>query len=273
MSAESEEVTVELLHVHLEMRCALRPVYQHRHTVRVGNAYHLPHRIDRSEDVAHMGDTHYLGALREHAGIRFHVKLALIVHRYHPDSHSATGSLKLPRHDVGMVFHHGNDDFIALFHEFLAERGRHEIDALCRSACENHLLGLSGIDETAHRLARRLMQFGCLLRQIVHTTVHVGVGVEILMPHGVEHTKRLLRRGGIVEIYQRSVVDCGGKYGKILAYGVYIVCHNHVLMTVKPFICTCCIPDTCTTRPGNASPQGNADGHGAVRALSCQRPH
>lgn len=41
-----------------------------------------------------------------------------------------------------------------------------------------------------------------LLAQPVDATVHIGVGIEVFVAHGVEHAERLLCRCGVIEINQ-----------------------------------------------------------------------
>ena len=69
------------------------------------------------------------------------------------------------------------------------------------------------------------MQFGGLLTHPMHAPVHIGIHVKILVAHGVEHAKRLLCGCGIIEIYQRLIVNGTAENGKVGPYFIDIV-HN-----------------------------------------------
>ena len=79
------------------------------------------------------------------------------------------------------------------------------------------------MDEVAHLFAGRLMQVGSLLREIVYATMHIGIDIEILVPHGIKHHERLLGRGCIVKIHQRFLVNLAPQNGEILPDFIDIV--------------------------------------------------
>jgi hypothetical protein len=56
-----------------------------------------------------------------------------------------------------MVLHGGDQHFIAGLHAGAAEGLRNEIDAFCRAAHENDLVGVRGVDESLCGLARCLV--------------------------------------------------------------------------------------------------------------------
>ena len=151
-----------------------------------------------------------------------------------------------------MVLHLAEDDFVALAHEGLAEAGSHKVDALRRAAREHYLGRRAGIQEAAHRLAGRLVQFGGLLRKEVHAPVHVGVHVVVFVRHGFHHAAGLLRRGPIVQIDQRTPVNLALQNGEVFPYLLYVV-HLSLIYIV-------CIPNNGSARHGNASPPNGAGG-------------
>src|SRR5664279_5078809 len=55
----------------------------------------------------------------------------------------------------------------------------------------------------ARTLARALIGFGGLVRQIMQAAMHIGVLLGVSLLDAVEHGFRLLRRGRVVEIDQR----------------------------------------------------------------------
>ena len=140
MAAERKEVAVHRLHVYREVGRALGAVNHHGNAVLMGDAYDFLHRIDRSKYVA---DVRHADNLRP-----FGKQLLVFVeHKFAPVGHwndaygdAFLGRLELPRHNVGVVFHDGDDYFVALLHERIAERGSHEVKALGGSAREDDLV-------------------------------------------------------------------------------------------------------------------------------------
>ena len=67
------------------------------------------------------------------------------------------------------------------------------------------------------------MQVCGLLTEIVDAAMHIGIHVEILLAHRIEHAERLLRRSRIVEIYQWFVIDLARQNGEIFPNLIIIV--------------------------------------------------
>ena len=139
---------------------------------------------------------------------------------------SSFHGLELPRDDVRMMLHLCDDHLIALFHLRLTERTGHQIDSLCRTSREDYLLYLIGIDKLAQFFTCFLMQISSLLREVMHPTMHIGIHIEILIAHRIEHTQRLLRGSRVVEIHQRFSINLTSQYREILTYFVDVV---HIL--------------------------------------------
>ena len=201
----------------------LRSVYEHRHAVLMRYAHNLLHGVHCSERIAHVSHTNNLRFLREQLLVCLHVELSAVVHRNHLQRNAAFRCLQLPGNDVRVVLHYGHYHLIAFRHERFAERRSHEIDALGCAAREDYLFCLRRVDKLTHGLACRFVQVGGALREIVYAAVHIGVGVEILFAHGVEHAQRLLRGSSVVEIDERTVVDGARKDWEIGANLIYIV--------------------------------------------------
>ena len=51
------------------------------------------------------------------------------------------------------------------------------------------------------------MKVGSLLREIVNATMHIGIYIEILVAHGIEHAQWLLRGCRIIQIHQWLIID------------------------------------------------------------------
>ena len=85
---------------------------------------------------------------------------------------------EIPRHDVGVVLHDREDDLVALA-EVHAVGGRDEVDRLGGVPGEDDLVGMRGIEEAAHDLARLLVFLGRGIGQEVQPAMDVGVFVGI----------------------------------------------------------------------------------------------
>ena len=79
------------------------------------------------------------------------------------------------------------------------------------------------MDKLAHLLARRLMEVGGLLREVVHTTVHIRIHVEILIAHSIQDTHGFLRGSRIIKIHQRLTIHFASENREILPYLIDIV--------------------------------------------------
>ena len=222
MSAKGEKVAIHRLNIHLEMRCTLGSIHQYGDIVGVSYLDNLLNRINCSKYVAHMGHADDLGLLRDQPFQLIEAEQTIIGNRDMLHHNATLHGLKLPTDDVGMVLHLSDNDLIASLHLTLAERTSHKVNGLGSASCKNDLLNLAGIDKLTHFLASGLMQIGSLLREVMHPTMHIGIHIEVLIPHGVEHHERLLRGGRIVEIDQRFAIDLARQNREIGPYLFYI---------------------------------------------------
>ena len=140
VTAESEEVAVHRLHVYREVGRALGAVNHHGNAMFMGDAYDFVHRIDRSEHVADVRHANNLRPFGKQLLVFVEHKFAPVGHRNDADGDAFLGRLKLPRHNVGVVFHDRDDYFVALLHERITERRGHEVKALGGSAREDDLV-------------------------------------------------------------------------------------------------------------------------------------
>ena len=187
MAAEHKEVAIHLLHVDLEMGCALRPIYYDGNGIFVGNANDFIHRIDGAQHITYLRNADDFGVLVDHVSQRLHVHSAVIVHRYHAQHDAFSCGLQLPRHDIRMVFYGRNNHLVARFHHRFGKARRNKVEPFGGSAREDNLVCAAGVDETAHRFACLFVQIGGLLAQPMHPTMHVCVDIEVLFAHRIKH--------------------------------------------------------------------------------------
>ena len=166
--------------------------------MKVRTAHNLLNGVHRSQHIAYLHNANQSGTRGKQFVHFIENKLTPVVNGYHPNGNTATGSLQLPRHNVAMVFHGGDYHLVARLHKTLAKRRCDKVDTLGCSASKDDFVIAVGIDKLANGTPSSLVQVGCLLRKIVNTSMHVGIGVEILVLHGIEHAKGLLRCRPIV---------------------------------------------------------------------------
>jgi hypothetical protein len=121
---------------------------------------------------------------------------------------------QLPRHDVGMMLHAGDDDFIA----GPDHAGRRKLLAtrlmLSVVAGEDDLLDAGGVQKGAHLFPRLFVGDGGAFRQQMNAAMDVGVIAAVTLADGVNHRFRLLHRSGVIQINQRLAVNPLAQNGK-----------------------------------------------------------
>ena len=68
--------------------------------------------------------------------------------------------------------------------------------------------GLGRVDETARGFASRLIRTRRLFAERMDTAVHVAVVTLVAIAHRIDHCRRVLSAGGVVEIDQRFAAAC-----------------------------------------------------------------
>src|SRR5579872_701383 len=215
MAGKNIEVRVKVANINVEMDGALRTIDQHRNAAGVSDANDLLQRRHCAEHIRHMGDRDDLRPIRQHAFEAFERQRS-VVGDLDPFHHRAFAfAMEMPRHNIRMVLHDGQDDFIAFMDMVETETRRHEIDRLGRVTREDDLLMRRSIQETPHTLARRLVTFRRGISEIMQAAVHVGIFMLIGLAQPIEHLPRLLCRGGVIEIDKRLAIRTLGKDRKI----------------------------------------------------------
>ena len=111
---------------------------------------------------------------------------------------------QLPRHDVGVVLHHRDDDLVA-GPQAGAEGVGAQVQRLGGVLGEDDLLGAGRADELGERGPRALERLGRLGAQQVHGPGDVGVVVQVMIFDRLDHDARLLRGVRAVQVDQRPV--------------------------------------------------------------------
>ena len=154
-----------------------------------------------------MRDGHHAGARVEQLLVLFEEQLAAVVHGNHAQLGALFFAQHLPRHDVGVVLHGGDDDLVALFDVLAAPGTGDQVDAFGGAADEDQLVGGRGIQEMPGLDARLFVGRGGALAQFVHAAMDVGAIHLVEMADGVDHHGGLLRGGGAIQVDQRLAVN------------------------------------------------------------------
>ena len=147
-----------------QMRHALGGIDQHDGAGRVGPAGDFGDRVDRAEHVRHRGDGDDLGALGEQrsSSSSFN-RPSSVIGMWRRTAPGPLGQL-LPRHEVRVVLHRGEQDFVAGLHVRVAPTAGHEVDAGRRAGGEDDFLACRRVDERADFLAGLFVLLGASAR-------------------------------------------------------------------------------------------------------------
>ena len=206
MAGKCIEIAVERLHVHRHVRHRLRAVHQHDRADRVCLLDDRTHRVDGAEGIGTVGDADKLGALRQQFAEPVEQQLTGVIDRDNLERRAHLLAQHLPRHDVGVVFHFRNENLVALPDVGPAPGLGHQIDGLGRAAHEHDFLRAARVEERTEGRARALVGRGGALAQSVHAAMDIGVIEAIVVVQRLDHRRRLLGGGGVVEVHQRLAV-------------------------------------------------------------------
>ncbi len=215
MRGKDEKVTTELGHVDRHMRHRLAAVQEHRNTRSTGLLDNRLGRIDGPERVRDMDDGKKLGPLGQQAVESFQIEFASLSHRNHLERRPGLLRGNLPGHDIGMVLHVRDENFITRLQNRFHEAVRHEIDALGRATGKYDLVRVRRADQAGHFGPGVFVGIGRLFAQVMHATMDVGIFLRVVARQCVDHRLRLLRSGPIVQIGQWLTPHLGLQYGKI----------------------------------------------------------
>ncbi len=197
------KVAIEIDDVDRQVRRCLRAVDQDDRSRSVGRRDHLFDRIDRAERVRYMTDGDDLRAFAQLARVVVQIELAAIVHVDRPNRRASALCDELPRHDVRVVLHHRNQDFVAAPQRAGAIAVCDEIDRFGGAARPDNFVLVRGADELLCLGACAFECRGRTIGQRVRGAMHVGVVVHVVVVDRIEHRRRFLRGGGAVEIRER----------------------------------------------------------------------
>ena len=207
VTAERIEVGTESLDVDRHVRDGLGAVDQHERAGRVGHLDHLRDRVDGPERIRHMGERDELRLEPEQHLEDVETEDAVVGDRDELEVAVALLDEELPRDEVGVVLHLGQDDGVATIDVPPAPRVADEVDRLGRVAGEDDLVAVRSVDEPRDLRPRLLVLGRRLLADRVDPAMDVGVVLAVVVRDGVDDDAWLLARRRGVEVDERVPVD------------------------------------------------------------------
>ncbi len=99
------------------MGYCLSAVNAYQRAMAVGVGCHLGDGVDGAEHVRHMAYRHEACALGEETAVYIEVEAAVGVYGHYLYHYARAALEELPRHDVGVVLHDGEDYLVARFEQ------------------------------------------------------------------------------------------------------------------------------------------------------------
>lgn len=226
MPGDRIEIAAQGLHINGRVHRALRAIDQHRHALfprRLADRLHIDLG---AQHVGQMRNRHQLGFRPDRVNYLLRIKRPGHIAIDPFQHHALTFTQEVPRHDIGVMLHHAEDDLIARLHPRHGPAIGHHIDAFGGAGIEDNLILIGGIQELGDDAPDAFVLFSCKIRKVVQATVNVGIFFGIGTRDRINHHLGLLRRCAVVQIDQRFAVHLTRQDGKIAADFGHII---HVL--------------------------------------------
>jgi hypothetical protein len=149
--------------------------------------------VNRPEYVGLMGDGEHFDPLEQGVDVVQHQTPLGINGDGAQYSTSALGD-ELPRHNVGVMLHLAQQNYITSPQITPTPRMSHQINGFGGIAGENHLAVVSGVDKQRHPSPRPFEFERGLFTQLVYATMHIGVGGAVIVCQRRNHRFGFLRR-------------------------------------------------------------------------------
>ncbi len=234
VAREGIKVGVQLLHIDGHVRRSLGAVDERDRAGRVRLPHDLGNRDNRPERVRHVDHRDDARAIGEEAVELVEPQLPAVVNRHRPERRTRLRAHELPRDDVGVVLHPGDEHLVTRLQERAAPGLRDQVDAVRTPAREDDLAAVCRVDEPLQQHARTFVGSRRPLAEHVRGAVDVRVGRRVVVGRGVDDRLRLLGRVRIVQVHERVPVHLLVQDREIGADAVHVEClrlfrcHTHV---------------------------------------------
>src|SRR5215472_13322087 len=145
----------------------------------------------------------------------FQLQLSAVVDGGHAKLCALVFTQNLPGNDIRVMFHGGDQNFIARPNLLAAVGLCYQVDGLRGAAGEDDFLVVPGIQEALDGSAGLFIMLRGAFGKRVHAAMDVGVIVAIIMFDGLDHGQRLLRGGRVIQVDQRLAVNALVKNRKV----------------------------------------------------------
>ena len=221
-------VAAQRLDIDLQMHGSLTAVSQNFRADLMGQSADFCHVRHRAKHIAHMRQGNHARLRTDSPRQVFHVQRTVRV-QANPFQHGPVAlPQEMPGHDIGVMFHHRQNDFIPWL-DTPCQRGGNKVDAFRRALGENYVLRTRCIQEFPDFLTRRFIGLGGLVRQRMNAPMDIRIGRARLVRDPVDDGVRLLRAGRIVQIDQRLAVDLPRQDRKFCPDGTNVERPAHAL--------------------------------------------
>src|SRR5215472_3201739 len=147
----------------------------------------------------------------------FKPQFAAVVDGSHAQGRAFFFAQNLPGHDVGVMLHGGDQNFIARADVLAAVGLGYQVDRFRGASRKDDLSAVRGVQKTLYRNPGLFVVLRRPLRESMHATMDIGVIVAIVVFNGFDYRHWLLRGGRVVQVDQRLAVNALVKNGKIAA--------------------------------------------------------
>ena len=201
MAGENEEITANFLNVQRLMSGALRGIDQRHNAAGAGAGAEFDHRVNRTEGVGNVGESKQFDIAGEPFVDAAHIEEAAITRDWQVNKLNTDFiRQELPRDNVAMVLHLGEEDLVAALEKFISPGMGDEIDALGRAPGEDDLIDAPRIEELRGPGTGSFVGGTGAVTQLVDAAMHIGVVMLVIVQQGIDHLPGFLGRGRVVEI-------------------------------------------------------------------------
>ena len=228
MPRERKEIRIHRLHIHLDVRHALRAVDNDNRTDRMRTVGNDAHIVDETEYVGYL---RHCDNLRPLCNLLRNIRLGEIAVLAQIDilQHSTARLChELPRYDIAVMLRDRNDDLIPLTDVRKTIAVRYEVQCLRRILCEYDLLRTRRTDELLRTHACPFIDICRLDRELIRAAVRVRVTVRTVVSDRADDRLRLLCRCTIVKINNGTAVHFRLQDGKIPQILIHLAFHPTV---------------------------------------------
>ncbi len=203
MSAEGEEVDIQILNVDRHVGSALGCIHQHDRTRGVRLGGYLPDWDDCAEHIAHLGDCQQLRRLDEQFGQVIAIQVAARGNAYGFNACPTFLGDHLPRHEIRMVFHFSDENQVILVKIGTSPTCRHQVNRFGGSPRVDALGRFGSVNKRGYLFTGGIERRVGGNSQLIHATMNVAIDGAVVVHQRINHRLRFLTGGCRIEERER----------------------------------------------------------------------